>query len=287
MLRVLPLGAGTPTPTPSRFGSSTVVEVGGEYLMFDCGPATTHKLVKAGLFPTQIDYLFFTHHHFDHDVDYPCFLLCRWDQGIGQENELRVFGPPPTEEFTHSLLDEETGSFRWDWLARVHHPASQLTYALRGGTLPRKPPYVNAKDIGVGPVHASNGWSVTAGPAEHVQPWLDSLAYRLETPEGSIVFTGDTHPCQSVVDLAKGADLLVCMCWDDQEIMAANGDLTAVCGTTGAAEMARDAGVKTLLLTHMGKNIASHGPLEKGLADVGRVFDGRVLFAEEMVWVTV
>ena len=77
-MRVYILGAGTPTPTAERFGSSYVVNVAGEYLMFDCGPAATHKLVKAGLWPTQIDYLFFTHHHFDHDVDYPCFLLCRW-----------------------------------------------------------------------------------------------------------------------------------------------------------------------------------------------------------------
>ena len=78
MARIYILGAGTPTPTPERFGSSYVAHVGGEYLMFDCGPAATHKLVRAGLWPTQIDYLFFTHHHFDHDVDYPCFLLCRW-----------------------------------------------------------------------------------------------------------------------------------------------------------------------------------------------------------------
>ena len=56
MARLYILGAGTPTPTAQRFGSSYVVEVGGEYLMFDCGPATTHKLVQAGLRPTQIDY---------------------------------------------------------------------------------------------------------------------------------------------------------------------------------------------------------------------------------------
>ena len=87
------LGAGTPHPTPFRFGSSSVLEVDGEFLMFDCGPATTHKLVKAGLWPTRIDNLFFTHHHFDHDIDYPCFLLCRWDQSIGNENTLNVYGP--------------------------------------------------------------------------------------------------------------------------------------------------------------------------------------------------
>jgi len=75
MAQVYILGAGTPTPT--CLGSAQIVEVAGEYLMFDCGPAATHKLVQAGLFSTEVDYLFFTHHHFDHDVDYPCFLLCR------------------------------------------------------------------------------------------------------------------------------------------------------------------------------------------------------------------
>ena len=62
------------------------VDVGVEYLMVDCGPAATHKLVQMGIFPTRVDYLFFTHHHFDHDVDYPCFLLCRWDQAAGKAN---------------------------------------------------------------------------------------------------------------------------------------------------------------------------------------------------------
>ena len=74
MARVLVLGAGTPTPIPDRFGSSFVLHLGEDHILFDCGPATTHKLAKVGLLPTQIDYLFFTHHHFDHDVDYPAFF---------------------------------------------------------------------------------------------------------------------------------------------------------------------------------------------------------------------
>ena len=57
--RLYILGAGTPTPTPTRFGSAFVLDIDGEKVMFDCGPATTHKLVKAGLWPTDIDYLFF------------------------------------------------------------------------------------------------------------------------------------------------------------------------------------------------------------------------------------
>jgi len=63
MTQVFVLGAGTPTPTPDRWGSAFAVDVGGEYLMFECGPAATAKLVKVGILPTRVDYLFFTHHH--------------------------------------------------------------------------------------------------------------------------------------------------------------------------------------------------------------------------------
>ena len=202
MAKIHILGAGTPTPTPSRYGSSYVVEVAGEQLMVDCGPATTYKLVKAGLWPTNIDYLFFTHHHFDHDVDYPCFLLTRWDQSIGKENQLQVYGPALTEMLTHRLLDENEGAFAHDWYARVNLPASQQVYVNRGGMLPRTPPDVFSKDVGPGIVYSAADWEITASPAEHAQPYLDSLAYRLDSPEGSIVFTGDTQPCQSVTDLA-------------------------------------------------------------------------------------
>ncbi len=170
MARIYLLGTGTPTPTPDRFGSSHVIEVAGEYLMFDCGPAATHKLVKAGLWPTQIDYLFFSHHHFDHDVDYPCFLLCRWDQSVGKENQLKVYGPTLTETITDRILGEEIGAFSHDWKARINNAGSQRVYVNRGGTLPRKPPSVDVHDIGPGLVHTGKDWKVTAAVAEHAQP---------------------------------------------------------------------------------------------------------------------
>ena len=129
------LGTGTPTPTKSRFGTSYILQLGKNYLMFDCGPASTYKLVKVGLFPTQIDHLFFTHHHFDHNADYPCFLLCRWDQSTGKEKRLLVYGPPPTKWITERIIGAD-GAFNYDWKARVGAPVSQLIQALRG--LPKR-----------------------------------------------------------------------------------------------------------------------------------------------------
>ena len=275
------LGAGTPTPTAARFGSAYVVQLGGEYLMFDCGPAATHKLVKAGLAPTQIGYLFFTHHHFDHDVDYPCFLLCRWDQSIGGEQPLQVFGPALTETITARILGEN-GAFAHDWKARVNHPLSQQVYVNRGGTLPRPPPSPRVKDVGPGLIAEGAGWRITAAPAEHVQPWLDSLAYRLDGPDGSIVFTGDTQPCPSVVELARGADLMLCQCWGDQAEMDRNGENQGNCGTTGAGRMAQEAAVKRLVLTHTSEDLATRGR-EQAIEDVRRVYSGEVVFADELM----
>ena len=286
MAEVVVLGAGTPTPTATRFGSSYVLRVGGELLMFDCGPAATHKLVKAGMFPTEVDYLFFTHHHFDHDIDYPCFLLCRWDQSIGQEHQLQVFGPELTEWITDGILGEN-GVFSHDWRARVNHPLSQQVFVNRGGTLPRTPPSVSAKDVGPGLVHKAADWQVTAAPAEHVQPWLDSLCYRVDSSEGSLIFTGDTRPCQSVLDLAKGADAMLCMCWDDQEVMEANGESEGQCGTLGAARLAQESGVNKLVLVHVGPHLSGHGPMEKGIGDVRRIFDGEIIFSEELMHIPV
>ena len=94
-MKLYVLGGGNPDPNPERFGSSFVFEVGGEHLMVDCGPAATYKLAQAGLRPTQINWLFFTHHHFDHNADYPCFLLTRWDQGAHRAARLNVIGPRP------------------------------------------------------------------------------------------------------------------------------------------------------------------------------------------------
>lgn len=279
--RLTLLGAGTPTPTADRFGSSEVVHIGDQRLLFDCGPAATDKLVKAGIRPTDIEHLFFTHHHFDHDVDYPCFLLCRWDQGAGLERTLQVHGPAPTVGLTAALIGPG-GAFEHDWQARINHPTSQAVFVRRGGTLPRRPPRVDAVDIGPGWTMETDHWRVRAALAEHVQPFLDSLAYRLDTDAGSIVITGDTQPCQSILDLAHGADTLVSMCWDDDETMREHGEDVAQTGIVGAATMARDAGVRRLVLTHMGPHISSPAVLEEWLARVRPIFDGEIVVGREL-----
>lgn len=276
MYEVTILGSGGPFPTPERYGSSYVVKVGEKHLMIDCGPATTHKLIKSGIAPRDVDYLFFTHHHYDHDVDYPCFLLTRWAMNIGDENQLQVYGPDLTARLTEGIMGED-GLWAPDIKARMECPLDKYTHVnLRGGTLPRKPPDVVARDIGPGTVHSGDDWEVNAAPADHVQPWLDSLAYRLDSPQGSIVFTGDTQPCQSVVDLARGADTMICCCQDSTKLIGH-------CNPEAAAQMAQEAGVEKLVLVHIGQRLEQQLPLEFNSKEFKQIYSGTVIMSEELM----
>ena len=97
------------------------------------------------------------------------------------------------------------------------------------------------------------------------------------------MFTGDTQPCDSVTQLARDADVMLCMCWDEQEIMDENGESPFQCGTTGAAKMAQEAGVKKLVLVHVGPHLSGHGVMERGIGDVRKLYDGELLFSEELM----
>lgn len=280
MTRLHILGSGMPTPTPDRFGTAFVVETGSDNVMFDCGPAATHKLVKMGLSPTDIDYLFFTHHHFDHNADYPCFLLCRWDQGAGKERTLRVFGPGQTSLLTERLIGPE-GAFFPDWNSRVKHPLSKAVYEGRGGHLPRTPPRVEVEELAPGAVREGVTWRVLTGLSEHAQPYLDCLAYRIDTDGGSIAFLGDSRPCQSVINLGRGVDYLLYECWDDIQPVEDRSKPHA--GASAAGQLAADMAAGSLILTHSGPAICKPRVRERVIGDVRSVFDGDVIFAEELL----
>lgn len=278
--RLYLLGTGTPTPTKSRFGTAYVLQIGLDFLLFDCGPATTCKLVGADLWPTQIDYLFLTHHHFDHNADLPCFLLCRWDQSTGQENVLKIFGPPPTEEIIQKIIGPD-GAFADDWKARVGAPVSQRVHANRGGSLPRPEPKLEVRDVGPGKILRNEAWNVTALQVHHVEPWLQSLAYRIDTAHGSIVFAGDTGLIAPLIDFARGVDVFVAHCWNHQMSMDSDGEAPGQTGTIDAATFARDSGADVLILTHTSPGLCRAGSRERAIRDISTVFEGEIIFGEE------
>ena len=275
------VGCGTPTPTPERFGTCLVLNLDDQRLMFDCGPGSTYKMVRMGLAPITISHLFFTHHHYDHNVDYPCFLLCRWDHEREGVPRLKVYGAPPTARLTERLIGDQ-GAFVDDWQVRVAHPASQEVYAARGGQVPRPKPDFEIREIKAGDRIETGTAVVTAGKALHLQPMMECLTYRVDWEGGAIVITGDTSRHKDVTNLAQNADALVVNVWDHQENMS-NSLTSGFCGTLDAAEMAADANVDCLVITHQGPNLCRPGSREKAIADMAAVYKGKIVFGEEFM----
>jgi ribonuclease BN (tRNA processing enzyme) len=249
--------------------------------MIDCGPATTYKIVQMGIRPGKVGHLFFTHHHFDHNVDFPCFALTRWDLSRGTEPPLKVYGPPPTRILVERLLGKE-GAFFDDWNSRIKHPVSQQIHKRRGGALPRPAPAIETKDIGPGKVAKSDWWAATAARVHHVEPWLESLVYRFDTDRGSIVFAADCGDCESLRQIAQGAGTLVIACACIGSAKAYDDIIT---GTADVAEIAKASGVRRVILSHAAPGFSRPGRKQQAIADVARTYSGTVLFPDEMTTV--
>jgi len=283
-MRLHIVGSGCPVATPERYGSAFILEIDGQSVLIDCGPATTYKMALMGIDPLRVGHVFFTHHHFDHNADFPCFALTRWDQNTGKEPPLEVYGPPPTEAFVESLFGEN-GAFTIDWKSRVKHPASHECHQQRGGVLPRPPLAIAARDISPGLVAKTDLWTAAAVYVHHVEPTMISVAYRFDTDQGSIVFAGDCADCDELREIAKGAGTLVAACthFGCPPISPAIADV--ITGTPEVAAISQQAGVSRVVLTHMSPNFAKPGVKERAIADVARSFGGTILCPDELTTV--
>lgn len=282
------IGSGSPRPTKDRFGTCYILQVGDEYLMFDCGPASTHKMVKVGILPTQIDHLFITHHHYDHIIDLPCFLMTRWYMSRGGGQTLRIWGPGGTAGLVVGMLNLlERG-----WLSRMRHSASKDGYVQTGGVLPRPLPYPWVEDVSPGLskptpyLVAGRSWACWATRALHYQPWLESLAYRVGTDdEGDVVFAGDTYASAHTELLAYKAAVLVVTCWDHQEVV--DRVPGSVWGTRDVARFAQDAGVGKLVLSHSNHTFPEPKSRARAVREIAEIYLGDIVFGEELMCIEI
>jgi ribonuclease Z len=213
-------------------------------------------------------------------------VLQRWDQGAGRIGELQVYGPPPIARMTEQLFGTE-GIYGPDIRARVEHRSSLDVYEARGGKLPRARPAPRVTEIHAGSVIEGDGWKLTVGHAQHVQPYLECLAFRLDTADGSVCYTGDSGPSDTIVELAKGCDLLIHMnhYFSGTEPSPA---YRAACGNhRDNATIAKRAGVKTLVLTHLLAQIDRPAIREQIVHEIRQVFDGAVIWGEDLMRLTV
>jgi ribonuclease BN (tRNA processing enzyme) len=276
------LGTGTPAPSLTRQSSGYLIDVGDDLIVWDHGPGAHQRLIESGRRSIDTTHAFFTHLHYDHCMEYGRLVLQRWDQGADRIPDLQVYGPPPLARMTEQLFGAD-GIYGPDIRARCEHRSSIDVFEARGGKLPRKRPAPRVTEIHAGSVVEGNGWKVTVGHAQHVQPYLECLALRLDTKEGSICYTGDSGPSDSIVELAKGCDILIHMnhYFSGTEPTPA---YRAACGNhRDNAIIARRAGVKTLVLTHLLAQIDQPAIREQIVHEIQNVFEGKVIWGEDLM----
>ena len=282
-LTITLLGTGTPSPSLERQSSGYLIEIGTDLIVWDHGPGAHHRLIESGRRAVDVTHAFFTHLHYDHCMDYGRLVLQRWDQGAGRIPDLNVYGPTPIGRMTEQLFGPD-GIYDGDLQARTRHRSSLDVFEARGGTLPRRRPAPRVTEIHAGSTIEGNGWKITVGHAQHAQPYLECLALRLDTKEGSVCYSGDSGgTSDTLIELAKGSDMLIVM----NHYFSGTEPSPAYRSATGNhrdnALIAKRAGVKTLVLTHLVAQIDVPGIREQIIHEIREVFDGQVIWGEDLM----
>jgi ribonuclease Z len=285
-MRVRLLGTGTPTPSLKRMSAGYLVEVGDRKVLFDFGPGAYHRLLQAGVKPTQVTDVFFSHLHYDHCLDYIRLLMTHWDQGAGRTAELNVYGPPHIARMTQSIIGED-GIFGPDLAARTQLRMSQDVFVARGGTLPRRPPAPVVREIASGDAIDCGGFTVTARAVLHAQPILECFGFRLESSGSSFVYSGDAGPCKAMEELARDCDVLVHMChFITGTALSPEMDKRNM-GHLELARLGAAAKVRNLVVSHITEQMDVPGIRERLIADMAAIYRGNLFFGEDLMEIPV
>ncbi len=276
--RIVLLGtAGGPTPKRTRSAPAQALQIDDTVYVVDCGNGVARQMALAGLPFRQLRQVFITHHHSDHVADLFTLPLLAWAAGI--DRPITLHGPPPLRkavkagfrqfEFDIRTREADEGRAPLRDLVRVHE--------FRGG----------------GRVYQDERVEVRAARVVH-PPIGEAYAYRFDTRDLSVVVSGDTAPCEDLVRLARGADILI------HEVLLASPEemarllevpldhpltqhvIHSHTSYRNVGEIARAAGVKTLVLSHF---VPGDAPVDEAavLAEIRKSFPGEVIFGKDLM----
>lgn len=274
MIDITLLGTGSPIVDPNRAGPSTLVSAGGQQFLVDCGRGALMRAAAAGAQAAGLTALLLTHLHSDHITDLSDVITTRWVTTIGP-NPLPVIGPPGTAEVVEATL----AALAPDISYRIHHHAD-IT----------EPPAVQVHEFTDGQVWDSGGVRITAAPTDH-RPVEPTIGFRVAHGGAAVVLAGDTVPCATLDELARGADALVhtVIRKDLVEQMPAQrirDILDYHSSVEQAAATAARAGVSTLVLTHYVPPLIA-GQEDQWRALAATEFSGRVELGDDLLTVSV
>jgi len=287
---------GGPRHTRTRSQSANVIMANGQPYLIDAGNGVGRQLVLAGISPFRIHQIFITHHHDDHNADLGTLMGLVWSIGIPRP--ITVYGPVGTGAYIAGFEQMFSVNER---IRRADFPGSYriaphefFLYQEIGAADQPKLVYKD-ENIQVDAVENCHFRKADVGGTAY--GGAVSYAYRFKTGDRTIVISGDTGPCEALVEFARGADILVHEVINVELLAAAmrkSGQLTSEAIQDQMRHMEEDhaspetvgklaarAGVGMVVLTHVipGDESDPTGAYTDG---VSRHFKGRVVLASDL-----
>lgn len=263
LARLVLLGTGGgPIVRVKRSQPSNLLVINGTVYLIDVGVGTLGRLAAAGYQPAEVDQVFITHHHLDHDgglADLMAFSCV-----TGRNKRVTVTGPYGTDDMVKAAR------------AYLKVPLRTFTEQRISPGCDPETAFASTTVSAPGKVFSDSNVTVYAAENTHYSQFPagsntadKSYSYRFDTVAGSIVFSGDTGPSSAVAALAKGADVLVIEVIDEDATMTALLNKNKMLSSNPAqaaalrehmakehlapeeiGKMAAAAGVKAVVLTH-------------------------------------
>ena len=285
-IKLVTVGTGSPLPG-DRVMSCNAVFVNGKFFLFDVGDGAARALEQFRLPVTHLDGIFITHWHDDHYMDLPEVINRSWLRG--RQKELFVYGPDPLD----SIMQGVQTFLHIDRKFRLAHHGEALMDTSVAHAHSRTIDLDGNESI---VVYDDDGVVITAIAVKH-EPIHPSLGYRIDFNGKSLVISGDTDKSSNLIKHAVDADILLheALAFDfierAEQIQIELGHTRNAqilkdirdyhTNPVEAAEVAHEANVKKLILTHLGP--APENPISRTFYTRGmsEIFSGSILLAED------
>ncbi|MCR8634546.1 MBL fold metallo-hydrolase [Paenibacillus radicis (ex Xue et al. 2023)] len=285
-LKVILLGTGTPRSFVGRSKSGAIVLAGNKTFLVDCGAGVVDRMIQAGVMPQRISDVLFTHHHSDHNSGFFDVFISSWRTHVnaervfeGRKVPMSVYGPTTTKEIIGKMRE----SFDFDVNLRVNYNKSTDVGA-----------NIEYFESNEGVVYDRDGIKITAFEVDH-RPVKPAIAFKFEYNGKAVVISGDTIPVDNMVKYSQGIDLLIHESynkpWLDaliekfpEQTVGLSNPAKYHTTTLEAAEIARAANVKHLVLTH---HIPAPQETEEAEAayieGMNEIYSGKITMARDLM----
>jgi len=289
-MEIVFLGTAGSLPTEKRGLPAVFLDYMGEYFLFDCGEGTQRQMRIAGINFMRINNVFISHLHADHFMGLPGLMQSM--DFMERKKPLEIYGPPGIADTLDHMLS--MGTFKPDALeiqvheidegtvikgekysitaSRVEHTKNSLGYLFQEDA---KRAFIKQKalDLGIPEGHLFSKLQRGEAIEYEGKTYDPNQVLADPVPGRKIVYTGDTRACDAILEMAKGADILIHDgTYSHQDIeKVEDRDHSTV---TQAAQIAKKAGVRKLYLTHISQRYPDPKPLEE---------EARAIFPESYV----